>query len=171
MLAVGRPRLLATVNQLQTRAWALIGAVLANRYPRMAARQERRGVLAVTTSGRSSAILDSKNRQLRKGFDVTAEPTTSGVDSTRPPVDRAADVTRSLPGYGVLAGACHPVVGPAQARTRDGFDLTRHDLSLLTDGPYGWIQSANFILTGLLVIAAAAPSYHQPPDRRARSNQ
>jgi hypothetical protein len=128
--------------------WALLrGAVLATRYPKMAARRERRGVLAVTTSGRSSAILDSKNRQLCKELDVTAERTTSGVDSTRPPVDRAAAVTRSLLGYGVLAGACYPVVGLAQARTLDGFDLTRHDLSLLANGPYGWIQSANFVLT------------------------
>jgi hypothetical protein len=37
--------------------------------------------------------------------------------------------------------------------------------------PYGWIQIANFILTGLLVIAVAALSYQQPPDRGARSNQ
>lgn len=80
------------------------GVVLASRYPKMAARWERRGVLAVTTPGRSSVILDSKNRQLCKGFDMTAEPTTSGVDSTRPPVDPAAAVTRSLLGYGVLAG-------------------------------------------------------------------
>jgi hypothetical protein len=57
-------------------------------------------VLAVTTSGRSSAILDSKDRQLGKGFDVTAARTTSGMDSTRAPVDRAAAVTRSLLGYG-----------------------------------------------------------------------
>jgi hypothetical protein len=43
--------------------WALLrGAPLASRYPKMAARRERRGVLAVKTSGRSSAILDSKDR-------------------------------------------------------------------------------------------------------------
>jgi hypothetical protein len=137
----------------------------------MAARRERRGVLAVTTSGRSSAILDSRNRQLGKGFDVTAVRTTSGMDSTRAPVDRAAAVTRSLLGYGVLAGACYLVVGLAQARACDGFDLTGHDLSLLANGPYGWIQSANFILTALMVIAVAALTYHQPPDRRAGSNQ
>jgi hypothetical protein len=133
MLAVRRPRLLATVNQLQAGAWGWSarstprrqggrtrraaslpvrrwvlwrGAVLANRYSRMAARWERREVLAVTTSGRSSAILDSKNRQLCKGFDVTAEPTTSGADSTRAPIDPVAAVIRSLLGYGVLAGAC-----------------------------------------------------------------
>jgi hypothetical protein len=36
---------------------ALACAVLVSRYPKMAARRECRGVLAVTTSGRSSAIL------------------------------------------------------------------------------------------------------------------
>jgi hypothetical protein len=56
------------------------------------------GALAVTTSGRSVAILHGKDRQLCKGFDMTAEPTTSGVDATRPPFDQAAAVTRSLLG-------------------------------------------------------------------------
>ena len=106
-----------------------------------------------------------------KGFDVTAERTTSAVDSNHPPVDRAAAVTRSRLGYGVLAGVCYLVVGLAQARTRDGLDLTRHALSLLANGPDGWIQSANVILMGLLVIAVAALTHHQPPDRRARSTQ
>jgi Protein of unknown function (DUF998) len=86
---------------------------------------------------------------------MTTGHTTGGVDSTRPPFDRAAAVTRSLLGYGVLAGAFYLVVGLAQALTRDGYDLTRHDLSLLANGPYGWIQIANLILTGLMVIAAA----------------
>jgi hypothetical protein len=86
---------------------------------------------------------------------MTTERTTSSADSTRPPFDRTASVTRSLLGYGVLAGAFYLVVGLAQALTRDGFDLTRHDLSLLANGPYGWIQITNLILTGLMVIAAA----------------
>jgi hypothetical protein len=86
---------------------------------------------------------------------MTVEHTTSGADSTRPSFDRAAATTRSLLGYGVLAGPFYLVVGLAQALTRDGFDLTRHDLSLLANGPYGWIQIANLILTGLMVIAAA----------------
>jgi hypothetical protein len=79
----------------------------------------------------------------------------NSADSTSPPVDRAAAVTRSLLGYGVLAGVFYLVVGLTQALTRDGYDLTRHDLSLLANGPYGWIQIANLILTGLMVIAAA----------------
>jgi hypothetical protein len=57
-----------------------------------------------------------------------------------------------------------------QARSRDGDYPTRRDRSQLGNGPNGWIQIANFILTGLLVIAVAALSYHQPPDRRIWSN-
>ncbi|MFC5138131.1 DUF998 domain-containing protein [Actinomycetospora rhizophila] len=69
--------------------------------------------------------------------------------------DRHAAITRSLLGYGVLAGPFYVVVGLAQALTRDGFDLTRHDLSLLAAGPWGWIQIANLVVTGLMVVAAA----------------
>jgi hypothetical protein len=68
--------------------------------------------------------------------------------------DRASAVTRSLLGYGVLAGPFYVVVGLAQALTRNGFDLTRHDLSLLANGPLGWIQIANLVLAGLMTIAA-----------------
>ena len=56
---------------------------------------------------------------------------------------------------GVVAGPFYLVVGLLQAFTRQGFDIRRHDLSLLSDGDLGWIQIANFAITGLLVIAAA----------------
>jgi hypothetical protein len=69
--------------------------------------------------------------------------------------DRTAAITRSLLGYGVLAGPFYVVAGLTQALTRDGFDLTRHDLSLLANGSLGWIQIAGFVLTGLMTIAAA----------------
>jgi hypothetical protein len=69
--------------------------------------------------------------------------------------DRTAAVTRSLLGYGVLAGPFYVVVGLAQALTRGGYDLTRHDLSLLASGPLGWIQIADFVLSGLMTVAAA----------------
>ena len=68
--------------------------------------------------------------------------------------DRTAAITRSLLGYGVLAGPLYIVVGLAQALTRDGFDPTRHDLSLLANGPLGWIQIANLILSGAMTVAA-----------------
>lgn len=79
--------------------------------------------------------------------------TTDGIAANH--FDRGAAVTRSLLGYGVLAGPFYVSVGLAQALTRDGFDLTRHSLSVLANGTLGWIQIANLALTGLMTIAAA----------------
>ena len=64
--------------------------------------------------------------------------------------------TRALLRFGMLAGPFYLAVSLIQASLRDGFDLMRHPLSALANGPGGWIQSANFVLTGLMVIAAAA---------------
>ena len=68
---------------------------------------------------------------------------------------RDARVTRSLLGYGILAGPFYVGASLAQALVRDGFDLSRHEWSLLANGPGGWIQTLNLILTGLMVVAAA----------------
>ena len=65
-------------------------------------------------------------------------------------------LTKALLVCGVIAGPLYVIVGLGQALTREGFDLTRHALSLLSNGPLGWIQIANFVITGLLVIACAA---------------
>jgi hypothetical protein len=67
----------------------------------------------------------------------------------------AGRVTRSLLGYGVIAGPFYVIVSLAQALTRPGFDLTRHEWSLLANGALGWIQIANFVLTGLMLVGAA----------------
>ena len=56
---------------------------------------------------------------------------------------------------GVALGPVFYVVVLAQILTRTGFDISRHPLSLLSLGDAGWIQIANFILTGLLAIACA----------------
>lgn len=69
--------------------------------------------------------------------------------------DPRTRVTKSLLGYGVLAGAVYVVVGAAQAATRSGFDPARHDISLLANGGLGWIQITNFVVSGLMVLAAA----------------
>jgi hypothetical membrane protein len=39
---------------------------------------------------------------------------------------------------------------------RPGFDITRHALSLLANGDLGWIQTLNFLVTGILLVAGAA---------------
>ncbi|MEU4688156.1 DUF998 domain-containing protein [Actinoplanes sp. NPDC023714] len=54
-----------------------------------------------------------------------------------------------------VAGPLWAVVSLAQVATRDGFDLMRHPLSLLSTGSLGWIQIANFVLAGGLLIAGA----------------
>lgn len=69
--------------------------------------------------------------------------------------DRSAAVTRSLLGWGVVAGPFYVIVGVTLALTRPGFDIGVHALSLLTLGEYGWMQRANLILSGLMVLAAA----------------
>ncbi|TCO30351.1 uncharacterized protein DUF998 [Kribbella steppae] len=64
--------------------------------------------------------------------------------------------THRLRACGIAAGPFFLTVWVAQAFTRDGFDPGRHPLSLLALGSAGWIQIANFVVTGGLVIAAAA---------------
>lgn len=74
-------------------------------------------------------------------------------DLTLPTTTRVS--TRALLTGGVVAGLLYVAVWLVQAFTRDGFDITRHPASLLANGGPGWIQTANFIVSGLLSIAAA----------------
>ncbi len=60
--------------------------------------------------------------------------------------------TRGLLTCGVIAGPLFVATAIAQILTRDGFDLRRHPLSLLSVGEHGWIQVTNFILAGILSI-------------------
>lgn len=69
--------------------------------------------------------------------------------------DRGAAVTRSLLGWGVVAGPFYVVVSLVLAFIRPGFDITHHALSLLMLGEHGWMQQVNFIVTGLMVLAAS----------------
>jgi hypothetical membrane protein len=64
-------------------------------------------------------------------------------------------VTRLLLAAGAAAGPFYLALGLAQALTRPGFDLTRHELSQLALGDWGWVQVANFYVSGLLVVAGA----------------
>jgi hypothetical protein len=51
-----------------------------------------------------------------------------------------------------------------QAFTRPAFDITRHPLSLLTQGELGWLQMANFMVTGLLIMSGAFGMRRAMPD-------
>lgn len=72
-----------------------------------------------------------------------------------PACDRETRITRSLLGYGVIAGPVYVAVSLAQALTRAGFDPARDPWSLLSNGALGWIQITNFVLTGLMTAALA----------------
>ncbi|MES9541409.1 MULTISPECIES: DUF998 domain-containing protein [unclassified Actinomadura] len=69
--------------------------------------------------------------------------------------DRETSVTRSLLGYGVIAGPLFVAVVLAQALTRDGFDLSRHAWSLLANGDLGWIQVTDFAVAAATTLACA----------------
>ena len=64
-------------------------------------------------------------------------PTRAGTVST--PAELTGDrITKSLLGYGVIAGPIFVVASLAQALLRDGFDLSRHAWSQLAwVGPAG----------------------------------
>src|SRR6201991_2086209 len=64
-------------------------------------------------------------------------------------------ITKSLLGYGVIAGPIYVIAAAAQMFTREGYDPTRHAVSQLSNGDLGWIQIANFLVTGAMTIAAA----------------
>ena len=56
---------------------------------------------------------------------------------------------------GVVAGPLFLIVALVQVLAREGFDISRHALSLLSIGDWGWIQIANFVVTGVLVVVGA----------------
>ena len=64
-------------------------------------------------------------------------------------------LTENLLRCGIAAGPLYVIVGLAQVATREGFDVRRHALSLLSNGDLGWIQILNFLASGFLVIAGA----------------
>lgn len=70
--------------------------------------------------------------------------------------DRATSTTKSLLGYGIIAGPVYVLVSLVAAVTRDGFDLTKHEWSLLANGGWGWVQIVNLLVSGLMYVAFAA---------------
>ncbi len=77
----------------------------------------------------------------------------TSTDTSRPPM--ADRITKSLLGYGAVAGPVYVVAVAAQEATRDGFDPTRHAASQLANGGLGWIQVTTFLVTGAMTACAA----------------
>lgn len=57
---------------------------------------------------------------------------------------------------GALAGPFFFASSTTQALVREGFDITRHPLSLLATGDHGRLQVLTFVLAGLGALALAA---------------
>jgi Protein of unknown function (DUF998) len=86
---------------------------------------------------------------------MTQELTTPGASASDAASETTPTITRALLVCGVVAGPLYVVVALLQVLFRDGFDLGRHPLSLLSLGELGWIQITNFIVGGLLAVGFA----------------
>ena len=64
-------------------------------------------------------------------------------------------LTKALLRCGVIAGPLYILIGALQVLIRPGFDVRYNVLSQMALGDLGWIQTANFAISGLLVLAGA----------------
>ena len=91
-------------------------------------------------------------------MDTSTNPRSTAPRPTAPEAGVAARpdaLTRVLLTGGIVAGPVFVATVAVQALTREGFDLTRHPLSLLAVGEGGWVQTANFLLAGVLGLGFA----------------
>jgi Protein of unknown function (DUF998) len=63
--------------------------------------------------------------------------------------------TRTLLSCGFVAGPLFLLIFSIQVFARSEFQFTRSEPSMLSLGPWGWIQIANFVIGGLLIVAGA----------------
>ena len=87
---------------------------------------------------------------------ITPRAAQAGTGPSPAVANPATGTARRLLLCGAIAGPLFIITVLVQAFTRPGFDLTRDAASLLDNGPWGWVQATNFIVAGLLFIAAAA---------------
>ena len=77
---------------------------------------------------------------------TTSTTTVRDHSTSRPPAGRGRPRRRPVLGLTWLA----------QGLVRDGYDFTRHPMSLLALGEGGWVQIASFVATGGLMLACSA---------------
>lgn len=63
--------------------------------------------------------------------------------------------THALLAMGAAAGPIYLLLGLGQILTRPGFEVTRHPLSMMANGDFGWVQVTNFFVTAVLLMAGA----------------
>ena len=97
---------------------------------------------------------------------MTQKRTTAGAGAPGASSQTPTQRTGALLACGVAAGPLFTVVAVIQMALRDGFDPDRHPISLLSLGHLGWVQITNFVVAGVLFVAAAAgmrPVLHPGP--------
>jgi hypothetical protein len=111
------------------------------------------GQAARTQCGRSPSV--PQHPSMSKDKTMTQDKFTArqAVAETSPTPPAAPP--RALLTCGIVAGPVFVIVMAVQALTRNGFDISRHPISLLSLGSLGWIQIVNFIIGGLLSLAFA----------------
>lgn len=93
---------------------------------------------------------------------------TAAILADRPAADcppAPVRITKSLLGYGVVAGPFYVAASLAEALTRSGFSLAHDDWSLLANGALGQIHVLVLVLTGLMVAAAAGVARQRRAER------
>jgi hypothetical membrane protein len=83
-------------------------------------------------------------------------PASDFVHASTSNFETTTKVTGVLLDCWVVAGPLYTVVGLIQMLVRDGFDIRRHALSLLSNGDLEWLQIVSFSIGGLLIIASVA---------------
>ncbi|MGV0813006.1 DUF998 domain-containing protein [Mycolicibacterium boenickei] len=78
-----------------------------------------------------------------------------------------ARLTAALLACGVVGGLSITAVSLTLAFTRPGFDLTSHANSMLVLGDWGWIQSVDFVVCGLLLSAFGVGIWRMTPGVRS----
>jgi hypothetical protein len=84
-------------------------------------------------------------------------------------VGKVLIMKRTLLGCGIVAGPLFIATSLTQAFTRSGFDLDRHPISLLSLGSLGWVQIANFVISGVLYVVGAVGLRLSLQDGRGRT--
>lgn len=84
-------------------------------------------------------------------------------------MDQRNQTTRRLLFCGMIAGPIYILVGLAQILLRPGFDVTRHPLSMMSLGPWGWVQVVNFLVCGALTVLGGIGLYRAVRTSRAWS--
>jgi hypothetical protein len=76
-------------------------------------------------------------------------------DAKRASLGEVLIMERTLLRCGIVAGPLFVATSLIQAFTRRGFDLAQHPISLLSLGSLGWVQLANFVVSGVLYVIGA----------------